>query len=60
MQSLQALDSFYFTVLQWLACQQQRLLSEHAYLLLGLCLAITVVSKAISLIKVVGLKDCDA
>ncbi len=59
MQSLQALDSFYFTVLQWLASQRQSLLSEHAYLLLGLFLATTVVSKAISLMKVVGLKDCD-
>ena len=43
------------------ASQQQSLVSEqHAYLLLGLSLATTVITKAISLMKVVGLKDCDA
>ena len=50
MQSLEALDSFYF-IIQLLASQQQKLVSEgHAYVFLGLLLATT---KAINLMKLV-------
>lgn len=57
MQSLEALDSFYF-IIQLLASQQQKLVSEgHAYVFLGLLLATT---KAINLMKLVRLKIFDA